>query len=171
MVIKLSEASIDDAAKRMRGFLSDNFRVANERIVERLVSLGESKAYALNNAAQRSSIDPSAVSSAILESRTKGYIILHGKSAVYDEFGTGEEGLSDPHPMKGNFGLNPYNSGPIVSKNIDPITNRHYWYYNGKRTEGIPAGKQMYNTAKYIREIKDQIIKKELNGSIKRINK
>ena len=103
-------------------------------------------------------------------------------NAVYDEFGTGEEGLASPHPMHETTSrpLNPYNSGPYVSTHID-YTGKHYWIYapnagignydqNGK-TYGIPAGKQIYNATKEIRARKDDVIKKELNNAIRTINK
>lgn len=110
-----------------------------------------------------------------------GTLSLVGSGAVYDEFGTGEEGADNPHPMKNDFPfLNPYNSGPFVSTHINPLNNRHFWIYppmSGKPyfdlfdipgyTEGIPAGMPMYQALQHIRKIKNDIIIKEINDSIK----
>ena len=91
-----------------------------------------------------------------VEKTDKGYQLLaKGKELVYEEFGTGEEGKSYPHPEKNKYPLNDYNSGPVVSKNINKY-GRHYWYYNGY-SEGNPSGAEMFNTARFLKEkgIKD----------------
>ena len=104
---------------------------------------------------------------------------MSGENAIYDEFGTGEQGLDNPHPMKEQFSLNPYNSGPTIFYN--QFAGRHQWYYRpmaGKpyftksgATEGIPAGKQMYNTLQNLNKIKRNIAVNETNKVIGEINK
>lgn len=167
MIVQLSEVGIKDAIHRLNT-LKDNIEVGSQTIVERLVEKGSAFANTYNASAPQSGLEKARVVGTVTEGRHKGYVALIGPSAVYDEFGTGEEGAADPHPIKGNFGLNPYNSGPVVSTHINPDTGRHFWYYNGEITEGIPSGKQMYNTAKDLRAIKDTIIIREMENAIKR---
>lgn len=179
MILKLSETNIKDLIEELE-HLEDSITFASSNIVKRLVKVGYDKANELNNLAPQSGTNKSIVTSdtgRATRDGVRGEVSLEGESAVYDEFGTGEEGASDPHPLKGNFGLNPYNSGPFVSTHINKQTGRHYWFYEPMSgqpyfepsgyTEGIPSGKQMYNTLKYIHEIKKDIINQELNGATK----
>lgn len=84
--------------------------------------------------------------------------IMYGYQAIYSEFGTGTKGANNPHPTKGNFELNGYNTGKTIrtnksadsnaSKNDIPIGGL-YWTYtddNGQKkyTQGIPAQKEGY---------------------------
>lgn len=179
MKIQLSESSIKDAIDRIHT-LQSNIDIANENIVERLIDAGEqyagyynalmTSAVGKNNAQVLSTKDLSG-------SKSRGTVELTGTDAVYYEFGTGEEGLNNPHPVKENFGLRPYNSGPTIKINK---SGQHYWFVpkgqfipstyvsaNGY-TQGVPAGKQMYSTAQHLRSIKNKIIKEELNGAIKK---
>lgn len=180
MKIELSVASVNDAIQRVKT-LRDNIMVANERIVERLVEDGGEQALFYNSSAPTYGInDTRIITEATLNGfKSKGSVALNGSNAVYYEFGTGEEGASNPHPTKDNFGLNPYNSGPFVSTHVSKA-GRHYWFVpkgrytpntyvkNGGYTEGIPAGKQMYNTAQHLHSVKYNIIKDELNGAIRK---
>lgn len=179
MKIQLSEASVKDAINRIKT-LQSNIEIANENIVERLVEAGEqyasyynslmTPAVGKNNARVISEINLSGT-------KSNGNIALTGTDAVYYEFGTGEEGLNNPHPIKENFALKPYNSGPTIKINKK---GQHYWIIpkgqfipsqyvraNGY-TQGVPAGKQMYMTSQHLRSIKNEIIKEELNGAIKK---
>lgn len=85
--------------------------------------------------------------------------IMYGYQAIYSEFGTGTKGASNPHPTKGNYELNDYNTGKTIRRNksADSNASQHdipigglYWTYtdgNGQRqyTQGIPAQKEGYN--------------------------
>lgn len=180
MKIQLSEASIKNAIEVVK-FLADNIEIANENIVERMVDEGEQYA-GYQNALMTPAVGKNnsrVVSTKNLGgSKSKGSIALTGTDAVYYEFGTGEEGANHPHPLKENFGLNPYNSGPTIKVNEK---GQHYWYIpRGKYipsqyvrstgyTQGVPAGKQMYMTAQHLRSIKRKIIKEELNAAIKKV--
>lgn len=85
-----------------------------------------------------------------VEETINGYrIVAEGKDVLYEEFGTGEIGKDNPHPDKSDYPLNDYNSGPIVSTHINK-NGRHYWFYKGEYNEGIPAGKQFFDTRQYI---------------------
>lgn len=99
-------------------------------------------------------------------------IISKGKDVIYEEFGTGDKGQASPHPDKGKYSLNPYNSGRKI-RNVPEnnkwlashdITSGKYWVYmkDGRLipTQGVPSGKQMYNTAHYIRK---EVVKKVLD--------
>lgn len=181
MEIRLSEASIKDAKNALKQF-KKNVLFANTVIVEKLIKDGCAKASELDAIAVHSGIEANQVLSDYNKDRTSGTITLFGQNAVYDEFGTGEYGKENPHPLKESVSprLNPYNSGPYISTHID-ATGKHYYYYppmagqpyfdtkNGK-SYGIPAGLQMYNTAKFLKQEKNGIIKEELNQVIKQIN-
>ena len=182
MIVPLSTAGIKDAIETL-GFLKSNINLASQEIVKQLVDIGYETASQINANAPQSGLTKSQVIQGITENKTKGYVALTGPSAVYDEFGTGEEGAADPHPMKNNTSrpLNPYNSGPYVSTHINS-KGEHYWFYSpmaGKNkyykpetgySKGIPSGKQIYNAAKEVRARKDDITKKNLNASVKAFN-
>ena len=142
-------------------------------IVRRLTEDGGYKAVEYNAMAPQSNPERSTIRFGA--EGPKGEIALEGPGAVYDEFGTGERGADDGHPLKGFYNLNPYNSGPFVSTHINK-NGRHYWFapnwssdpymFPNGYTEGIPAGKQMYNTLLYVRSIKGGIIADEVNKAI-----
>lgn len=164
MKLQLSEYGITNIINELE-YLNDTLTTTGGFIVDKLVDAGVAKATELNNAAPKSGIKPNTIYGEYSKEGKGGRVIMQGDDAVYDEFGTGEEGLSDPHPMKSNFPLNDYNSGPVVSKNINS-KGRHYWFYRGY-TEGIPSGKQMYNTTQYLRKEVKSVAKKELNDALK----
>lgn len=179
MKISLSEANIKTLIDGLE-YLEDSLTFASGDIVKELVDIGYDKATELNDRAPQSSNKGSVVTKDTGKSTrdgVRGSVSLEGDSAIYDEFGTGEEGAADKHPMKGKFpGLNAYNSGPFVSTHVNKY-GKHYWFYRFKGesdyytpsgyTEGIPSGKQMYNTLQYIREVKKDIIAKKLNSATK----
>ena len=94
-----------------------------------------------------------------LGSANEKVVGMRGQQAIYDEFGTGTKGALSPHPAKGQFSLNAYNSGPTIrTSKRDIITDTGdvipegvlYWTYkdengNKKYTQGIPAQKEVYN--------------------------
>lgn len=71
-----------------------------------------------------------------------------GLQVIYDEFGTGIEGLQNPHPRKSNHSLNAYNTGPTIHHY--PDSNRDYWVYPSKdgfaSTHGVPSGQFIFNS-------------------------
>lgn len=91
-----------------------------------------------------------------------GYSInATGKDVIYEEFGTGDIGESNPHPEKSEYPLNDYNSGRTIRDANEHsakhgITSGKYWTYKKDGTiyytQGIPAGKQFFNTRNYIQE-------------------
>lgn len=145
--------------------------IAAEEIVDKLTDDGGNKAVQLNAIAPQTGFQKSVVD--FNSKNGKGHISLVGESAVYDEFGTGEKGAEDGHPLKGFYGLNPYNSGPQIHINKN---GRHYWFapkglpqnmYPNNYTEGSPSGKQMFNTLQYIRQIQGKVVEEKINDVLK----
>lgn len=101
---------------------------------------------------------------------SKGYnLSAYGEDVIYAEFGTGDRGQEDSHPDKSKYSLNDYNSGPFILDIVDVknkamidvlaqngITSGKFWSYRkfGEThlTQGIPAGKQMFNTFNYLKD-------------------
>ena len=93
---------------------------------------------------------------------TLGYsIVATGKDVIYEEFGTGDIGESNPHPEKAEYPLNDYNSGKTIRDANEysaehGITSGKYWTYKKDGTiyytQGIPAGKQFFDTRNYIQK-------------------
>ena len=101
-----------------------------------------------------------------VERSTTGYnIIAEGDEVLYVEYGTGEEGASNPHPEKSGHGLRDYNSGPIVSTHVNQY-GRHYWFHNGEYNEGIPSGKQMFDTRNHIKNKVIPEVSKKMVGDL-----
>ena len=166
MNVRLTKEGIDRAIELLELFNEEATGIVLENVVAKLTKEGIAAAQEYSDGMSYSTLEPSVVRGGILENRKAGYVALQGKGAVYDEFGTGDEGANDPHPLKGKFPLNPYNSGPTIK--LDEF-DRHYWIYKPManepyfdeygKTYGIPSGKMMYNTSKHLRSIKDKIIK------------
>lgn len=114
-------------------------------------------------------IDINSISTDVVPT-SKGYsIIASGKDVIYAEFGTGEYGQDNPHPIKNEFNLNPYNSGPYVSTHINR-NGRHYWFYENKYSEGNASGKQMFNTSKFLREkVVKEVVKEKVGEVISKV--
>lgn len=163
--------AINDLKEYLLTF-SDDLTVASELIVQDLTEEGALEASLINANAPKSGLTPSTVTHKY--KRQEGEISLVGENAVYDEFGTGDEGLWNPHPLKNDFGLNPYNSGPTIFYN--QLAGRNQWFYrpmagmpyftSDGRTSGIPSGKQMYHALQHIRHIEQDTIKKHVNEAI-----
>lgn len=113
---------------------------------------------------------------------TSGQVYATGEDVAFEEFGTGRVGQKSAYPNE----LLPKQVIEFESpKGHQQITRgwvyyypnkytkvkykgKYGWRYNGNFTRGMPAGKQMYNTAKYLRnnlvDIAKQTIKEKLNG-------
>jgi hypothetical protein len=192
--VKLSEYHINSLIKTLNS-MSKTIGFKQYDIVNELVEKGAKKATALNNKAAKSGLEESVVIPIKAQRYWEGNVVrgkvrLKGPHAIFEEFGTGEVGKSDPHPKAGvmSFSVPPYSgyiTGDFVRTHINKY-GRHYWFYSpmgGKHTrkngyihsngytEGIPSGKQMYNTGKYLNSIKGKVVSKHLKGAIKEINK
>lgn len=97
-----------------------------------------------------------------------GELYAYGKDVVYEEFGTGDRGEQNQHPVKSKYNLKAYNSGRTI-RNVDDvldgtpakedldtigITSGKYWTYkkNGTvyYTQGVPSGQEMWKTRNYL---------------------
>lgn len=106
---------------------------------------------------------------------------MRGSQVLYDEFGTGTQGESNPHPLKGKYGLSGYNTGRKirkasvkVNKNTGIPIGTKYWTYKNKQgetvfTTGIPAGKQVFNAAISLKNKKMQIVKQEVSDALSKL--
>lgn len=112
----------------------------------------------------------------------KGYkAIARSTGVIYEEFGTGDVGAKHGHPWKGDYGLNPYNSGPTIrstdllskefKKNLG-IKEGKYWTYSDGGlvyTQGNPAGKFMYYSDIWLRNNYKKIAKEKVDDVISKI--
>ena len=166
--ISLSPSSIDNAIQELIS-IEKQIEKAPERLTEEIVKDAEQylkSQYNHRNYAMLNSDIELPQTPTISYKKTKyGYqLIGKGKDILYDEYGTGEQGKASGYENKPSE-LNDYNSGQYVSKNINKF-GRHYWFYKGQYLEGIPAGKQFFNTRKYIIEHGIDKAKKKVIGDI-----
>lgn len=107
---------------------------------------------------------------------------ITGPSVTYEEFGTGDVGAKNPHPNKGEYGLRPYNSGPTIrsTEKLTPeyqaekgLENGLYWTYkkNGEKvyTQGIPAGRFMYNASIWLKDNHKKIVKQKVDDVLSKL--
>ena len=176
MKLVLSEFGINetrDDILYLRKTIKDTTKLAVRKVME----AGIDKAKELNSVAPKTGVEDNQIYGTSSKDGYSRQVVMSGPNAIYDEFGTGEEGAAKPHPLKSNFGLNDYNSGPYVSTHINK-KGKHYWFYrpmgriepryfkpNGY-TEGTPAGKQMYNTLRYLEKNANNIVKQEFNNAL-----
>lgn len=183
MKLKLSEYGISSLINDIE-YLGDTLTDTGKSIVDKLVDTGIEKARELNNSAPRSGLHENTIDgekAKLIGDKYSGSIYMTGEDAIFDEFGTGEEGASNPHPLAGviQFSVPPYSgyiTGPNVSTLINPSNGRHYWIYKPNAslpsyredgyTEGIPSGKQMYNTLQYLRQETKGIAKSVISEAL-----
>lgn len=149
--------------------ISDNINDELQYSISELAEDGANYATGLNSSIHIDiGTDDTHIETSVNE--TSASISLTGKESVYKEFGTGQKGLENPHPIKSNFSLNDYNSGPVVRKNIEKY-GKAFWHYAGKKTTGMPSGKIMYNTSIYLQENANEIVTKHINKALKGYDK
>lgn len=159
--VVIDESNIQDVINAFKSIYNDIDKYVektNEKIIQ------ESKKYLDKQYSSRLK-DPNITDiSTEYEKIDNGYkLTAKGKDVLYEEFGTGDKGEDDPHPDKSKFNLNDYNSGYFIMSVEDignqdlldflkeeGITSGKYWSYrkNGERhfTQGVPSGKEMWNT-------------------------
>lgn len=178
--MQLSSQSINSLIKKLENFQKD-MEKADTQIVKELSDLGLKEIQA-NYAAtpyKDGNDDVGFFTSGNDKKRTIG---VTGTQVLYNEFGTGTEGAENPHPDKGEFGLNPYNSGRTIRPNnnenstaskLGIPTGGLYWtYMDGsikKYTQGIPAGKQVYLATQKVQKEKSNIIKKVVGDALSKL--
>lgn len=161
---KLSSQSIQETIRQLQT-IKKNLKDCEEEIVNELVkSTVQWMNENYSNTTDRPFREDITVTSQI--DGNKGKAIAQGSSVIYMEFGTGEIGKkSQSHPKRDEFGLRDFNSGPVVSKNINK-KGEHYWFYDGEYTQGISAGLQVYNAAEKLKKEKISLAKKVVKYKI-----
>lgn len=106
---------------------------------------------------------------------------VRGSQVLYREFGTGTEGLNNPHPIKNKFNLKGYNTGSTIRKanvytsaSTGILLGEKYWTYRDKSgqkvyTQGIPAGKEVFNASRTLKNKKNSIIKKRVSEALSKL--
>lgn len=132
--------------------------VAAKNIVDDLANFGMKKMKNIYNTSHYKDSTPMDFS--ITGTEYEKTVSMSGEQALYDEFGTGTLGAMNPHPLKNQFDLNPYNSGKTIRMNKDAKSEASqngikegtlYWTYydeNGEKhyTQGIPPEKEVYDS-------------------------
>lgn len=180
--LKLSDKSINELINKLKVF-NDTLEDLDNDIVNELCEIGQSKIkehYA--NTKYKDGNNKYTIEKQVVGN--KGKVFARGTQVLYNEFGTGEEGLASPHPLKGNFsGLKPYNSGRRIRLNKDEFSNatmngigvnEKFWTYKNDMgfivyTQGIPAGLQVYNTYLYLDKHKGEIVEKVIGDAIRKL--
>ena len=87
----------------------------NEEILSELADLGQNEIE--KNRASTIYTDGNDDYKVFKEKTNDGYKVgARGSQVLYDEFGTGTEGLNAPHELKNNFNLDENNSGKTIRK-------------------------------------------------------
>lgn len=108
------------------------------------------------------------------EFENTGYkVVITGNQVIYDEFGTGDNGLLFPHPNKDRYSLDDYNSGPSIRTDKNGL---HYWTYediNGDwvTSHGVPSGQFIYNSLNNAWNNSSLITLEEVKKNNKRVMK
>lgn len=118
------------------------------------------------------------INTSIKTSENRCDILSQGKDVVYEEFGTGDKGKGNPHPDKSKYNLNDYNSGKYIRNANEHsakhgITSGKYWTYkkNGEvnYTQGVPSGKEMFNTSKELKEIIPKVLQEKASDVLSKV--
>ncbi len=118
------------------------------------------------------------INTSIKPSENRCDILAQGKDVIYEEFGTGDKGKSDPHPDKSKYNLNDYNSGKYIRNANEKsaqhgITDGKYWTYKKdgdiKYTQGVPSGKEMFETSNYLKDKIPDILKEKASDVLSKV--
>ena len=119
--MELSSNSIKETIKKLKEFQKEIGK-ADEEIVKQLSDFGLEEIQK-NYASTPFKDGNEDVGFFKTGSPKKMNIGVTGSQVLYNEFGTGTEGASNPHPEKGEYGLNAYNSGKTIRKNNKETSN------------------------------------------------
>lgn len=167
--LELSDKGIDDVIKKLNS-LKKGFEEADKKIVKDMAEFVEKETS--NNLSATSYKDGNEDATAYSQIEgNKAKAGMRGSQVLYDEFGTGTKGANSPHPQKENFSLNAYNSGKRIKVSK---TGELFWFYRNSsgelvKTQGIPAGKQVFNASVMLKGKKNQIIKKRVGEVISKL--
>jgi len=176
----LSSNDIKETIKKLKEF-QKNISEADKEIVEQLADIGLQKIQDNYNITGYKDGNEDTGFFKTGSDKVKR-IGVTGTQVLYNEFGTGTIGSQNPHPEKSGYGLNSYNSGRTIRKNGKSESNATqngipegelYWTYmkNGQKhyTQGIPAGKQVYDAANSLKEEKTRISKKVVGDVLSKL--
>lgn len=175
IVTRLSTKELDQLSKDLDNW-ADLMKKASKNIVNDLAEYGSGKMQDIYNSAQKDYQDMSSMDFTIVGTDMEKTVSMIGEQALYDEFGTGTMGEQSPHPIKNEFGLNPYNSGPTIREAKTPINGIKvgdlYWTFRDESgnihyTQGIPAQKEGYDSLKATINKAPEIIKKRMEETLK----
>ena len=113
IVTGLSTKELDELVRNLDNW-ADMMKKAGANIVKDLADYGLDRMMQIYSEAQGQYEDTTPMDFSITGSETEKTVSMSGPQALYDEFGTGTIGEQNPHPIKNEFGLNPYNSGPLI---------------------------------------------------------
>lgn len=178
--LNLSKAEIKDLSKRLKN-LKKELKKVDDKIEDKLADFAMQEIQ--KNIASTPFKEVGDDVKAFKEKRgNKTVVGMKGTQAVYDEFGTGTEGLVNSHPIKSKYPLNPYNSGKTIRKNTHAESTATmegipqggmYWTYTheGEKiyTQGIPAGMQVYNAMESLKQEKERIVKEEVGELLSKL--
>lgn len=177
--IPLTTKGIKDFKDKIDNLITQLPKV-NEQILSELADLGQSEIE--KNRASTIYTDGNDDYKVFKEKTENGYKVgARGSQVLYDEFGTGTEGINEPHPIKNEFNLKEYNSGKTIrtaSIKMKPDTGilpgEKYWTYKGKDgelvyTQGIPAGKEVFNAEQIVKRKKQEIVKKKVGEVLSKL--
>ena len=174
ITIKLSTASVDNAINELKA-LKDLIKYASRDTTKEIIEEGVATAKSYDVGAPDTGNDKYDFVADYKSDSTKGSIIMEGQDAVFVEFGTGDIGEENSHPLETSTpGIVGYNKfGTTIRENED---GKHYWfapvkfqnayYKKGGYTRGIPAGLQMYNTLSDLYTIAPKIARKHISQAI-----
>ena len=167
--VSLSDKGLDDLISTLNN-LKEGLKAADENIVKDMASF--IKQEVSNNLSATPYKDGNEDAEAYSDIKgNKAEAGMRGSQVVYDEFGTGTEGANAPHPDKSKFALKGYNTGPKIKVSK---TGELFWVYRDKngelvKTQGIPAGKQVFNASVLLKGKKIQIIKNRVGEVISKL--
>lgn len=178
--LDLSGNSIDNLIDSLLK-LDNDLRKASQDIVKDMVMFTEQQVnYNISATPYKAISETTEAYSEIKENN--GIAGMRGPQSVYEEFGTGTEGSNSPHPKKEDFGLNPYNSGPsirpaniTIAAKTGILPGELYWTYIDENsgefvyTQGIPAGKQVFDASIRLKDVKQSIINKRVGEAISKL--
>lgn len=163
----IDETNIKDVIKALQELLSNVDKIADETMQE-IAKKGETYLDARYVTRFK---DPNITDISTDYRKSQGGYVLEakGRDVIYEEFGTGDEGASHPHPNKSAYALNDYNSGSQIRDVSDydensyiyddlrdfGITSGKFWIYSKDGstlyyTQGVPAGREMWDTRNYL---------------------
>ena len=175
IVTGLSSKELENLARQMDNW-AEKMDKASKKIVKDLADYGLEQMQQIYAEAQSKYEDTTPMDFSITGTETEKTVSMSGPQALYDEFGTGTIGEQNPHPIKNEFGLNPYNSGPTIrraGKNVEGIKEGDlYWTYKDDGgiihyTQGIPAQKEGYESLKATIKKAPEIVKKIMEETLK----